>query len=78
MNKRTEKHEVAPGMTMIELQARNYANAREKLATTIACLNDQLDDVKKKYLARICAQAAEAKTVQAGLRARSRRRPSSS
>jgi phage host-nuclease inhibitor protein Gam len=54
---------------MIELQARNYANAREKLATTVACLNDELDDVKKKYLARIRAQVAEAKTVQAGLRA---------
>lgn len=67
VNKRTEKQKPA-AMVLIETTAQAYAVARADLAATAAALNDEIADVKKKYLVRIRKEVAEVKERHAFLK----------
>lgn len=53
----------------IEALTKAYADRREALAGTVSGLNDELEAVKRKYLARIKQQVASAKDAAANLSA---------
>lgn len=56
-----------PTLTRIEALARLYADARAALAATVSGLNDEIEQVKRKYLPRIKDQVARAKEHGSGL-----------
>lgn len=52
----------------IESLTKTYADRRGALAGTVGGLNDELEQVKRKYLARIRREVAAAKDAEANLR----------
>jgi len=56
-------------MKEIEALTKAYADRRGALAGTVSGLNDELEQVKRKYLARIRQQVGAAKDAQANLHA---------
>lgn len=69
MKTATKAAPVAPAMQQIELTTSRYSNARADLGTTLAALQDEIDQVKKKYMASIRKDVAKAKALQAELKA---------
>ena len=56
-------------LAQIDTLARRHADARAALAATVSGMNDEIDDVKRKYIGRIKVQVARAKECTAELQA---------
>ncbi len=67
--KKQQKPQLTGPMADIEVKTQVFADARNGLITTVSCLNDELDSVKKKYRTRLIAEVGQVRMLRADLHA---------